>query len=123
MCRANYVWFVQSANRPLQCKRPQPLWRLKGQVEPGIMCIRPTPHLPMCIAPLRCFVMASPPPRQPQWLRPLMGQLELGMTCLSTMLAVVRTSPEGLIPLVRMALQSLTVDSMNAFHVKAVGES
>ncbi len=51
-----------------------------------------------------------------------MGQLEQALTRLAQVLGLVRMAVEGLIPLVRMSQQTLTVSSLTTIHYRALGK-
>ncbi|KXZ45820.1 hypothetical protein GPECTOR_50g614 [Gonium pectorale] len=60
-------------------------------------------------------------PSVPRWCPHLAGQLEQALSLLAEVASGVRLAAEGLIPLVRMSQQALTVDSLQTLHCRALG--
>ncbi|GFR50991.1 hypothetical protein Agub_g13317, partial [Astrephomene gubernaculifera] len=64
---------------------------------------------------------AASGPHLPPWCGLLVGQVEQLLGLLGEVVGQVRVAAEGLIPLVRHALQALTVDSLHTLHYRAIG--
>ncbi|GLC46380.1 hypothetical protein PLESTF_001845900 [Pleodorina starrii] len=57
----------------------------------------------------------------PRWTSLLVGQLEQALALLAQVMGCVRMAAEGLLPLVRMSQQTLTVPSLQTLHYRALG--
>lgn len=72
----------------------------------------------MTACAIPCLIRSAP-----RWCAPLLGQLEQVLALLSEVVGLVRVGVSGLIPLVRMSQQALTVESLSTLHYRALGES
>ncbi|EFJ52890.1 hypothetical protein VOLCADRAFT_115818 [Volvox carteri f. nagariensis] len=57
----------------------------------------------------------------PRWTAVLVGQLEQAFSLLAQVMGLARMDVEGLIPLLRMSQQTLTVASLQTLHYRALG--